>query len=340
MDSSTGFCPMHTLTSTTSTHDHRNGDGMNGHNNLQRISATSPTSLNLKASEILARARQAAGQPAEEEDEEPPQIFTDEILNDMQQSLLTLEERIKGGPGSLSMLEVSVLEARLDRIVFEMNDFMINGNEFAMPVKPAAAAAAAAPVEVEAAVPAPVPVPVPAPTTMAFPTPVPVPAPAPAPVPVAMPAPASMMPQGQIPMNFQSQQFQSQQESFPAPAPVYAPAPAPAPAYAAAPAPLYAPDTPAQAPAQQFPSAASASTLNPKWTQNEEEGPAYEGKGGMGLASGTANTWVIDGMDEMTGEEYRRALQESVSARQAARRRNSSNLGNLQSNNYLDSLGR
>jgi len=300
MDSSTGFCPTSTR---------------NGMMNVQtRIPTSTSTSLNLKASEILARARQAAGQPAveDEEDEEAPQIFTDEILNDMQQSLLALEDRIKGGPGSLSKLEVTVLEARLDRIVDEMYDFMINGNEFAMPVQAQGVPAtmAAAPVKTVAA---------PAATTMSFPVPAPAPAPVPVPVTMPMPAPA-MMPepaQGQIPMTFQSQQVQSMQ----APVAVSAPAPAPVPAQTG------------------YPSAASASSLNPQWTQNEEEGPAYEGKGGMGLASGTANTWVIDGMDEMTGEEYRRALQESVSARQRARRTSRAGyLGNLQSNNYLDSL--
>ena len=54
---------------------------------------------------------------------------------------------------------------------------------------------------------------------------------------------------------------------------------------------------------------------------NEEEGAAYAGKGGMGLATDTANTYLIDGMDEMTPEEYRAALQETISARQRNRKR-------------------
>ena len=70
---------------------------------------------------------------------------------------------------------------------------------------------------------------------------------------------------------------------------------------------------------------------------NSEEGREYDGKGGMGLANGTTNTWVIPGMDEMTGEEYRKALQESVSDRQS-RRKAGDIVGNMQSNNYLDSL--
>ena len=37
---------------------------------------------------------------------------------------------------------------------------------------------------------------------------------------------------------------------------------------------------------------------------------------GFGLAKGTTNTYIIDGMDEMTPEEYQAKLQETVSARQ------------------------
>jgi len=45
-------------------------------------------------------------------------------------------------------------------------------------------------------------------------------------------------------------------------------------------------------------------------------------------------------MDEMTPEEYRTALQESVSARQSGRKDAlGSNIGNRQSQNYLDNLG-
>jgi len=43
-----------------------------------------------------------------------------------------------------------------------------------------------------------------------------------------------------------------------------------------------------------------------------EEGEEYDGTGGLGLAKGTVNTYVLPGMDEMTGEEYRAALQASV----------------------------
>lgn len=72
---------------------------------------------------------------------------------------------------------------------------------------------------------------------------------------------------------------------------------------------------------------------------SNDEAPAYTGKGGMGLANGTTNTWNIPGMDEMTGEEYRKALQESVSQRQEERRKKLNGaIGNSAVKSYLDNL--
>lgn len=75
---------------------------------------------------------------------------------------------------------------------------------------------------------------------------------------------------------------------------------------------------------------------------SNDDGPAYDGQGGFGLARGTKNTYVIPGMDEMSPEEYRQKLQESISARQAKRREEaikSGVIGNRSSNGYLDTLG-
>ena len=75
---------------------------------------------------------------------------------------------------------------------------------------------------------------------------------------------------------------------------------------------------------------------------SNDEGPAYDGQGGFGLARGTKNTYVIPGMDEMSPEEYRAKLQESISARQAKRREEaikSGVIGNRSSNGYLETLG-
>jgi hypothetical protein len=107
-----------------------------------------------------------------------------------------------------------------------------------------------------------------------------------------------------------------------------APVPAP-PAPVAAPAPVATPAVPVQ----ELDPTDIANVLN----NNNEDGEEYNGEGGMGLAKGTVNTWNIEGMDEMSPEEYRDALQQSVSDRQS-RRREDGITGNLSSNNYLDNL--
>lgn len=71
-----------------------------------------------------------------------------------------------------------------------------------------------------------------------------------------------------------------------------------------------------------------------------DEGPAYDGSGGMGLAKGTANTYIIPGMEEMSPEEYRAALQKSVIDRQSNRHSGRDGMvGNRAAHQYLDSLG-
>jgi len=196
------------------------------------LSTTTTTSLNaLTAADILKRARKSAGV---EEEPEPEPIFNDGIMTDFQETLLLLERRVKGGPGSLSADEVQELDGRLDRILKDMRE-----NDSGV-----------------------------------------------APVSRAMPPPGTA-----------------------------APAVAPA------------------APGQELDPTDIANVLN----SNNEEGEEYNGEGGLGLAKGTVNTWNIEGMDEMSPEEYRDALQQSVSNRQT-RRREDGVTGNLSSNNYLDNL--
>jgi len=73
---------------------------------------------------------------------------------------------------------------------------------------------------------------------------------------------------------------------------------------------------------------------------SNDEGPKWDGKGGMGMAKGTRSTYVIPGMEEMTGEEYRKALQKSVSDRQEQRRKTKGGVvGNRAGHDYLASLG-
>lgn len=62
-----------------------------------------------------------------EDDETPPKLFEDDILDDIQQSLLKLETRVKGGPGSLTKQQVAEFEASTQRILQEMKEFNASG---------------------------------------------------------------------------------------------------------------------------------------------------------------------------------------------------------------------
>lgn len=69
-----------------------------------------------------------------------------------------------------------------------------------------------------------------------------------------------------------------------------------------------------------------------------EEGPAYSPDGGQGsMARGTRNTYIIPGMDEMSSDEYRDALQKTISERQS-RRHETGLYGNRNTWDYLNNL--
>ncbi|KAL3919301.1 MAG: hypothetical protein SGILL_003821 [Bacillariaceae sp.] len=76
--------------------------------------------------------------------------------------------------------------------------------------------------------------------------------------------------------------------------------------------------------------------------EHNEDGPAYDPSGGQGsLAKGTRNTYVIPNMDEMSPEEYRKALQESISSQQEERKkknREGGRYGNRSTWDYLNNL--
>ena len=70
---------------------------------------------------------------------------------------------------------------------------------------------------------------------------------------------------------------------------------------------------------------------------SNDEAPPYDGTGGMGLAKGTTNTYIIPGMDEMSPEEYRKALQDSVIDRQR-QRHSKGRYGNRATWDYMNHL--
>ncbi len=121
-----------------------------------------------------------------------------------------------------------------------------------------------------------------------------------------------------------------------APAPATIPSPAPVATQPVAPA--------ASTPAPATPAPATTESGYGTTDTSLDEGPAFDGKG-YGLAKGTANTYALPGMEEMSAEEYRAKLQESISARQALRRQESlkardGKIGNANSQSYLDGLSK
>ena len=90
----------------------------------------------------------------------------------------------------------------------------------------------------------------------------------------------------------------------------------------------------AELPTPQESVAAATTLVDP---ENNDEGPAYDGRGGMGQPRGTVNTYIIEGMEDMTSDEYRLALQQSLIDKQRARRA-AGKVGNTGSLDYLHSL--
>ena len=70
---------------------------------------------------------------------------------------------------------------------------------------------------------------------------------------------------------------------------------------------------------------------------DDEEGPRYDGSGGMGQPRGTVNTYTIPGMEDMNKDEYIKALQDQILKTQHERRTNG-NGGNKATWSYLNSL--
>lgn len=196
---------------------------------------TLPFPLLASVDPIIERARALAGVPTPET---PPKLFNDDLLLDMQNVLLAMERRVKDGPNSLSVSEVTDMEAAIERIVAEMK---VNQNK-----KPDR-------------------------------------------------IPAMQSPPGSL---------------------------------------LHAePDV-----IQALPKLLQTRPIDSNVADmSEDEGPSFDGRGGMGQPKGTINTYVIPGMDEMSAEEYQQTLQQSIIDRQA-RRRASGTVGNLSSTSYLDSL--
>lgn len=69
----------------------------------------------------------------------------------------------------------------------------------------------------------------------------------------------------------------------------------------------------------------------------ENEGPAWDEDKGYGVPVGTTNTYVVEGMDKMTPEEYQDAIRQKVINRAQAARK-TGRYGNINANAYFDFL--
>ena len=102
------------------------------------------------------------------------------------------------------------------------------------------------------------------------------------------------------------------------------------------PSPVMTADSPTYSQATTSPAFDTPSVSNEN--SNDEEGPAFDGKGGMGQPRGTVNTYAIPGMDEMTPEEYQKALEQAVIERARQRRYSGQPSGNRATWDYLNHL--
>jgi hypothetical protein len=198
--------------------------------------------------EILARHRERQGLAGEDDDDGYPKLFEDDLLDNMQKILLTLEKRIAEGPGSLTMLEVEDFTAKSQAILTEMKEKEYSRLQDAGSKN----------------VPATTPNPVTVAATIIEATPV------------------------------------------------------------------------VEAANVQVESLESEEVTN---SDDLEDGPAYSSAGGNGsLAKGTVNTYIIPNMDEMSPEEYQKALQESITERQKKRKSSGQQYGNRATWDYLNNL--
>ena len=268
---------------------------------LPYAQTSSSISMTSSASQdFVNRARKAAGM---EPEAPPPKIFSDDLLADIQHCLLTLEKRVKEGPGSLSHAEIDEFALASARVLNDMKSRDVVTKDRIKPGERQAraeAAAAAAAVQAEQ--------------------------------------------DGKTQEEIEAIAKAAFDAAFAIMIPPIAPAAKTSTGTALAVAPQI--DSLGRISNAVEPTSSTSSLTPPVTTvtnpvrdkDNESEGPAYDGKG-FGVARGTANTYVIEGMDEMTAEEYQEALSQQVIERARQRRYGLGGAhGNRQTLDYMNSL--
>lgn len=200
----------------------------------------------VSSDDAIERLRRQQSEFRAMEEEKPPILFDQDIIDEMIAAYTTLEKRVQQGPGSLSRLEKQELELRLHKVMHEMRV-----NQHLRPIKPQTRSKE----ELGGA-------------TVVDPT--------------FNPAANGGRRANVV------QSFQSTNKSY-------------------------------------------------DIDISDDEGPRYDGTGGMGQPRGTVNTYAIPGMEEMSKDEYMRALQDQIINVQEERRRKGYG-GNKSSWDYLSSL--
>jgi len=275
---------------------------------VQAFVAPGGTRRNLGVALYSSSAQEFINKQAQGEPKEDPiaQLFSAEVLADIQSCLLTLERRVKEGPGCLSHSELDDFAMAAARVLQDMRD---QGAVLDQRVQPgerqkkaeAIAMQAAEQAEREGKTPEEIQAAAKRAFDDAYATMIP-------PPPEATTAATTAPPV----------------RSVPVPEPVIS--------EAAAAAAVAEPNIDAQGRIVTPPESAVTD-------DSDDEGPAYDGKGGMGLSRGTANTYIIPGMDEMTADEYQAALAQSVIDRSRQKRAAGSVRGNKLTTDYMASLG-
>ena len=85
-----------------------------------------------------------------EPDAPPPKLFSDDLLADMQHCLLTLEKRVKEGPGSLNHAEIDAFAMASARVLNDMKSTRVSEQRMKPGERQARAEAAAAAAAVQA----------------------------------------------------------------------------------------------------------------------------------------------------------------------------------------------
>lgn len=206
----------------------------------------------LSPKEILAQQRAKQGLP---DPDKHPKLYSDELLDDMKETLLILEKRVQGGIGSISAEEVEKFVAMSSNILVEMKQKEYERLEDATsPSSPALSSAASSGASDTTATTA---------TT--------------------------------------------------------------------------ASESSTNAPTATAVAEKTETEEDPTYDP-EVEGPDYDPSGGQGsIPKDTTNTYIIPGMDAMSPEEYRDALQKSIIARQSVRKATGT-YGNRNTWDYLNNL--